>query len=131
MARITIQPSTSVVLCAALVLGCIVILAIAFYWPLHETDRAVTLRSALSRLLFLGLISAGLWGLIWVKGDKKPLGLTLGLLALFWSDGLTHTPLQNPVASPSVYAPGLEQMNPKPALGKSRALLSLPALDEF
>jgi len=127
-------PLSRALVCTGLLLSCGVIVTIAFYRPLNETDWTVTLHSALSRLLFLTLISASLCGLIWFEEKKARLALSLCLLALFWCDGLTHAPSQNPTVSPSVYAPGLpmlEQMQPKPAVGQSRALISLPALDKF
>ncbi len=127
-------PRRSVFVCSALLLGCAAILTIAFFRPLHETDWPVTLRSALSRLLLLASICATLWGLILWQDEKKRLALGLGLLALIWLDGITHTTWQNPTAAPSIYAselPALEQMDPKPVTGQSRALLTLEALDLF
>ena len=45
-------------------LACGATLLIAFLWPLHETDWQVTVQSALSRFLLLGLIWGTLWGLV-------------------------------------------------------------------
>lgn len=127
-------PSGSALVLGALAAGCAGAAAVAYLWPLPEAPWAVTLKSALSRLVFLGLMGFALWRLAAVQAPRKHLALGLGLLALVWLDGMTHTPWQNPVAPPSVYSPGLptlDAMEPKPALGQSRALLSLAALDRL
>jgi len=127
-------PQWSTQLGAALALVLVAIVLVAFFRPLHETDWQATWHSALSRSLFLGSAAAALWGLAVSQEEKKRLACGLALLTVVMLDGITHTPSQNPVVPPSVYArelPTLEQMEPKPALGRSRALLNLTALDGF
>ena len=53
--------------------------------------------------------------------------VSLGLLLVFWSDVVTHTPRQNPTVSTSVYETDLVRsqlkQSPVPAAGESRAML--------
>jgi hypothetical protein len=65
---------------------------------------------------------------------KLKLGLLCAVLflSLLWLDLILHTPRQNPTVACSVYQPGfapLQQLNPKPAIGLSRAAIT-PACDK-
>jgi hypothetical protein len=93
------------------------------YWP-------ATLRSGLERAVFL-LVGAA--AVRWFLKSRKPLAFALVSL-LLWLDLVTHLPAHNPVATPDVFTvrlPRLEEMRPRPALGGSRALLTLAAIKTF
>lgn len=109
-------------------------LVVARIRPLNEQDWPVTLRSALTQIGFLAAIAGALFALIRMKHAAHRRAVGLVLLSLFWLNVLTHAPWQNPSADPVVYAwklPPLEAMNPKPAAGQSRAMLSFQAMDSF
>jgi hypothetical protein len=92
-----------------------------------------TWQSGLSRAAFLALAFLFTCALLRSEGRRRILFGCL-LLVIFWLDFVTHTPTQNPGASPSVYAPGWARaqlkLNPEPKLGVSRAML-LPAALEY
>jgi Bacterial membrane protein YfhO len=84
-----------------------------------------------SRAVFLILTGAVFW---WWKNPKlqnSKFGLRalgVGLLLIAWLDVFTHEPTQNPTVAPNVFEPNLVRtklaLNPSPALGESRAMLS-------
>lgn len=57
------------------------------------------------------------------------------LLLVAWADGLTHQPAQNPTVPPWIYQPDLSRtklaLQPQPALGGSRAMVSPRAAHEL
>jgi hypothetical protein len=80
-----------------------------------------------------GFLVIGTSLLLWLRGSQLKLRSLAAVLflGLLWLDLLTHTPRQNPTVARSVYQPGfaaLEQLDPKPALGHSRAAVA-PAAD--
>ena len=54
-----------------------------------------------------------------------------GLLLALWGDVMTHAPRQNPTVQRSVYEEKLVQMDPRPAAGESRALVSRYASEKM
>jgi hypothetical protein len=59
----------------------------------------------------------------------------LALVLIAWLDVFTHEPNQNPTASPQIYAPGflqkMQNLQPLPELGGSRAMVSAMAASVF
>jgi hypothetical protein len=114
----------------ALVVGGIVVFAkIA---PHPGEDWTATLRNGIERVVLLGIVAGLMW---WALrgGGVKPLG-TAAILLVVWFDFLKHVPAQNPTAVPHALTsvvPHLEQMQPRPRLGESRALLTLTAMQRF
>lgn len=131
------RPSSRVVwpaIVAAVVLGMAMIVGWAWAWPMNTDDWDQTWRSGLSRLGWLALF---LLALRWTRTAAGGLRLVAGpLLALIviCADALTHTAWQNPTVSPDVFGPApvaAREMPSAPALGRSRAMLSLGAMEEF
>jgi hypothetical protein len=83
-------------------------------------------------LIFTGLILFAL-----TRETKSRLLQTAPLLLLLtaWADVFTHEPAQNPTVPPWVYQPGLSRdklaLQPQPALGGSRIMISPLAATEF
>ena len=122
---------------SGLVLGLLFVLAIALvvgfarYRPAPDEVWSTTAMSGLTRACFLVVILS-LWLAIGrVAAPRVRLAVVLGLVAMVWLDDATHVPRQNPTVEREVFQPGLlplMQLQPKPAIGKSRAMLSLEAL---
>ncbi|MGA2244186.1 MAG: YfhO family protein [Verrucomicrobiota bacterium] len=98
------------------------------YRPAAGDDAHAALVSGLTRLAFVVLTGAVLWGL--ALGPKSPLIrlLPLVLMVVAWLDVFTHEPGQNPTVPPGVFVENLARdhlgMSPQPELGGSRAMLS-------
>jgi hypothetical protein len=117
----------------------LVLLAGILFWtwrfPFPGDDVHATLFNGLSRALFL-VVTGGL--LLFLTRQYRS-GLRriapLLLLVVAWLDVLTHEPTQNPTVPPSVYEPNLARadlkMDPQPELGRSRAMVSPMAANEF
>ena len=123
-----------VVLGAVLLAGMGVIVAWAVARPLHSLDAAQTAVSAGSRAGFLVLALALAGVLARATEPRMRCLAAIGLPLLLWLDGLTQSPGQNPVADPAVLVgkgPAPEQMNPPPALGQGRAMLSYNAFERL
>ena len=91
---------------------------------------AISASNGVARAGFL-VIGASLLLLLRCSQLKLRLLAAALFLGLLWLDLLTHTPRQNPTVARSVYQPGfapLEQLDPKPELGHSRAAVA-PATD--
>jgi hypothetical protein len=98
-----------------------------YHFPLPEERWPITWRSGASRAVFLGAGLAALWALGVIAERRRQVLLLATLLLVLGFDVLTHAPRQNPTAPRGVMEPGLitlQQLNPKPAHGRSRALLS-------
>jgi hypothetical protein len=122
----------------------LVLIAGILFWavrfPFPSDNVAATLRNGLYRAGFLGLVAALL--LVFQRARppmwRVPLGPALGpllLLLVLWLDVWTHEPPQNPTVKPGIYALNLAReelkMNPQPALGQSRAMVSPAAEMKF
>jgi hypothetical protein len=92
----------------------------------------VTLRNGIERLALLAVLVAIIgWAL---RGVGVTQVGTAGILLVIWFDLLRHVPTQNPTAMPQAFTAKpahLEQMQPRPVLGQSRALLTLSAIERF
>ena len=100
------------------------ILCFSYFYPGDFEQWRATWRSGVSRAIFLTLILGLVLGIRWRSTRWSPWPLGLSLLVLVWLDVQTHMPNQNPTVLRSVYDPGLptvESMQPRPALGESRA----------
>jgi hypothetical protein len=99
---------------------------------LPEDSWRATWQSGVSRAAFLVLAFLFATVLLRSNGCRRVLFGCL-LLVLFWLDLVTHAPMQNPAAKPSVYLPGWARaqlkLNPEPGLGGSRVMLSPAALN--
>jgi hypothetical protein len=107
----------------------------AWRFPFPNDDVRATLFNGITRALFL-LVTGAL--LLVIARKPKP-GLRqfapLLLIVVLWLDVLTHEPAQNPTVPPTIYTFGMAReklaMNPQPALGKSRAMLTPMAEWQF
>ena len=123
------------------------ILLWAWRYPFPPDNFSATFRNGLSRAGFLIAAAVALLALRQVcaysercSGWTPPLSrlqpfLPLLLLLLFWLDVWTHEPQQNPTVPASIYTPGLARtklaMQPQPALGESRAMVTPAAEVKF
>lgn len=117
---------------AVLVLVVSGIVVFAKMAPYPREDWACTLENGVVRVALLAL-TAGLAGWLLRRRDSRPIG-AVAILLLVWFDFLQHSPPQNPTTVLHAYTarpPHLEQMQPRPRLGQSRALLSLTAMERF
>ena len=107
----------------------------AWRFPMPGDDVHATLLNGLSRAGFLLATGTALLILASRGGVALRRVAPLLLLAVAWLDVLTHEPTQNPAAPPSVYTFGRAReklaMNPQPALGGSRAMLTPMAEWQF
>ncbi|MGH7953994.1 MAG: hypothetical protein ACREFE_19030, partial [Limisphaerales bacterium] len=109
-----------------------VLIAAILFWawrfPLPGDNVHATLLNGLSRAAFLILTGAIFFALA-KKSESKIFRLApLILIFVAWLDVLTHEPPQNPTAQPWVYQSDLARaklaLQPQPALGQSRLMLS-------
>ena len=114
------------------------ILGVSFWTqraPLPGDDPHAMLLNGLSRAAFLILTGTILFAL--TRTVKSKLLSTVPLLSLLvaWADVFTHEPAQNPSVPPWVFQPNLSReklaLQPQPALGGSRAMVSPMAAREF
>ncbi len=115
------------------------LLVIIIFWtqiaPLAGDDPHATLLNGLSRAAFLILTG----GLLFVLTRENAPGLRhiapLILILTAWLDVYTHEPVQNPAVPSSVYELNLARarlaMQPQPALGESRAMVTPAAAMSF
>ncbi len=105
------------------------------YWvPNRYIDAKPVLVNAACRVIFLGAIAAGCWGLTRAATAKRRTLLEAFVLVMVYFDLLTHVPQQNPTVDRealTVTIPWLKHMQPRPTLGQSRALLSLDAQEQY
>jgi hypothetical protein len=107
----------------------------AWQFPFPTDDVHATLLNGLSRAAFLILTGA----LLVVLTRENAPGLRriapLILILVAWLDVFTHEPAQNPTVPPSVYELNLARaslaMQPQPALGESRAMVTPAAAMDF
>jgi len=91
-------------------------------------NARVALAGGISRLGFVVLTGALLFG--FTRETKPPFAPLLPLMFVLaaWLDVLTHDPGENPTAAPGVFQPRLARdrlaMSPQPELGGSRAMLA-------
>ena len=115
------------------------LLAGILFWtqlaPMPGDDPPATLRNGISRAAFLILTGLVLFVL---RGKTTSPLLRLAapcLILIAWLDVLTHEPAQNPTVPPWVFQPGLSReklaLQPQPALGDARAMVSPMAANEF
>jgi hypothetical protein len=103
--------------------------------PLPGSDRHAALLNGISRAVFLILTGAILFAL--TRRASSPLlrCAPLALILIAWLDVFTHEPAQNPTVPPWIYQPNLSRaklaLNPQPALGGSRAMVSPAAANAF
>lgn len=110
----------------------LLLLAVILFWawqfPFPTDDVRATLLNGLSRAAFL-LVNGGVLLLLLRKNHSALVKFSpLLLILVAWLDVLTHEPSQNPTVRPDVYEPDLARdtlkMNPQPALGESRAMMT-------
>ncbi|MFM1770148.1 MAG: hypothetical protein RJA22_2677 [Verrucomicrobiota bacterium] len=114
-------------------LGIGVILAWDQLAPREGSSTSLTLQSGLTRLALLGLFLL-LLGRIRRGPIARPGLAALMLVFVVWFDALTHTTWQNPAASPGVFGPlpaDARRLQPPPALGQGRAMMSLGTMEGF
>jgi hypothetical protein len=124
-----------VLLGTALLLLIGVILLWAWRFPFATDDVAATVRNGLSRAAFLAGAVVLLAAIASATKPGHQQVLSLLLVALLWLDVQTHMPPQNPTAPRWIYEPDLARaklaMQPQPALGTSRAMVSPAAEKQF
>jgi hypothetical protein len=103
--------------------------------PLPGDNSPATLLNGFSRAAFLVLTGIILFALTRTASSPLLRFAPLALLLVAWADVLTHEPTQNPTVPPWIYQPGLSReklaLQPQPALGGSRAMVSPLAAREF
>ena len=117
---------------------CALLVGIIFWTqlaPMPGDDSHTALLNGFSRAAFLILTGAILFVLA-CKAQSPLLRLApLALVFFAWADVFTHEPAQNPTVPPWIYQPGLSReklaLQPQPALGGSRAMVSPMAANEF
>ena len=113
-------------------LGAVTLLLIAgiLFWawkfPLPGDDPRATLLNGLARVGFL--TASVLLLLTLARPNARFRFAPITLLLVAWLDVFNHEPTQNPTVAPWIYEPGLAraklELQPQPALGESRALVS-------
>jgi hypothetical protein len=103
--------------------------------PQPGDDSHLALLNGISRAVFLILFGIVLFVLFRRTESKFCRVAPLVLIVVAWLDVFTHAPTQNPTVPPWIYAPGLSReklaLQPQPALGGSRAMVSPAAANEF
>ena len=103
--------------------------------PLPGDDAHATLLNGFSRAGFLIFTGAILFALSRAASSALLRFAPLLLLLVAWADVFTHEPAQNPTVPPWVYEPNLSRsklaLDPAPALGGARAMLSPLAANEL
>jgi hypothetical protein len=111
------------------------ILFCAWRFPFQSDDVHATLLNGLSRAVFLILTGAVLLFFIRETAPGLCRFAPLILILVAWLDVFTHEPTQNPTVPPSVFELNLANtklaMQPQPALGESRAMVSPKAFMDF
>jgi len=123
------EPEKKLILFGGVLLALIAaILVWAWRWPFPRDNVPATLINGAARAGFLALAMVVLLTLRRKARPEWQRMLFLVLLFVCWLDVWTHEPSQNPTVPPRVYAAGLARarlaMNPEPALGQSRAMVS-------
>jgi hypothetical protein len=116
------------------VIGTILFLLIAaiLFWawrfPFPTDDVRATLLNGLSRTEFLFLTGGVLLLLLRKNNSAVAKFSPLLLILVAWLDVLTHEPTQNPTVQPNIYEPDMARdtlkMNPQPAFGETRAMMT-------
>jgi len=110
----------------------LLLLAVILFWawrfPFPTDDVRATLLNGLSRAAFL-LLTGGVLLLLLRKNHSVLAKYSpLLLILVAWLDVLTHEPSQNPTVQPNIYEQDMARdtlkMNPQPALGESRAMMT-------
>jgi hypothetical protein len=111
------------------------ILFCAWRFPFQSDDVRATLLNGLSRAAFLVLTGAVLLVLTRENAPGLRRFAPLILILVAWLDVFTHEPTQNPTVPPGVFQLNLARnklaMQPQPALGESRAMVSPAAMLGF
>ncbi len=97
-------------------------------YPRNDEPWIDTAWNGVARGVMLLITMLILFLLARARDRKRQMALGYALVVIVWADLATHTPSQNPTVERSVYDPGLQTiqaLNPKPAIGESRLLLSL------
>jgi hypothetical protein len=121
--RLTALPRKRLFISAAAI-TCIIAGLIVFseLRPFRYTATSVISRNALARIFFVG---CALGSILWFATDANRRHFASGALLLVATlDGLTHAPWHNPTTPSWVYAGTIAEMEIKPKLGTSRALIS-------
>ena len=119
---------------AAFLLIIMSILWVSYRFPAADEQWKDTLLNGLARALFLLFILLLLWGVTRFGDSKRRILHQLALLLALWLDVVVHVPWQNPAVDSSIYSlilPPLQQLNPRPAPGESRAMLTKGAIIKF
>ena len=124
-----------------LLLGAILFLTLVgiIFWtqqsPQPGDDFHLALLNGISRAVFLILAGVVLFVLVRQTESKFSRAAPLVLIVVAWLDVFTHAPTQNPTVPPWIYTPGLSReklaLQPQPALGGSRAMVSPAAANDF
>ncbi len=113
----------------------IVIVVWTQFAPFPGDDSHAALWNGISRIAFLFLIRFVFLCLTSEAESSLLRFAPLLLLLVTWADVFTHEPPQNPTVPPWIYAPGLAgaklSLNPSPALGGSRVMVSPQAANTF
>jgi hypothetical protein len=97
---------------------------VARLWPLPNDDWPATCKNAAWRGGCWVVAAALWWACSMTPRVPRRWLLKLALLALVAADALTHAPWQNPTVPRWAMAPGLSELQPRPELGQSRAMIT-------
>jgi hypothetical protein len=115
------------------------LLAVVLYctqrFPFPTDNAHATLLNGVSRIVFLLVTGGLLWLLTKASSSRLLRALPLIFILVAWLDVFTHEPTQNPTVPAWIYEPDLSRaklaLQPQPALGRSRAMVSPSAANEF
>ena len=107
------------------------LLVFAWLQPPPWGAWARTAWSGLSRALLLWAALGALLALPRFRGFVSASLVSLGLVILLAVDALTHTSRQNPTVPRVAFSPGAVQIEPRPRLGESRAMMSPAAYRSY
>ncbi len=121
-----VKPKSQYLFAALFALAILLMLRSTYLHPMEEGIYPVVQQNGLCRLAFLAVSLATLHFFLTRPAWRKC--AAFAFLLFVWFDLVSHTPWQNPGVNPDVYAPGLARLklnlNPEPALGQSRLMIS-------
>lgn len=112
---------------AALAFLVVVVMAWAGSTPELAGVWPATRSNGIMRLVFLGLALAGIAAASLHPHVRIRIAAMAAVPLLIWLDVLNHAPWQNPTVPVAVMQPGLKPLDPMPALGEGRAMISAAA----
>jgi hypothetical protein len=110
------------------------IIVFSHYRPFSREEVSKTLINGLTRIGLLWAIAGALVLLVRMQGSHREWLLHCFVLLLVWMDYMSHMPQQNPTLEGqalTIKMPRIEELDPRPRLGESRAALTIHARTVF